>query len=110
MSIQQTITTIHNLTKNLYERLMQIQENEKTILELSSKWKNKPMYLRDKNTKLIALDNRFNETKAARCAEIKDASTIIQKLLNENFLLFHNEPLVDQIGGMLVLIRFLSNI
>jgi len=105
MLIQQTITTIHNLTKNLYERLMQIQDNEQKIWELSSKWKNKPMYLRDKNTKLITFDNRLNELKYTRCAEIKDASTIIQKLLNENFLLFYNEPLMDHISGMLVSIR-----
>jgi len=109
MLIQQTITTIHNLTKNLYERLMQIQDNEQKIRELSSKWKNKPMYLRDKNTKLITFDDRLTEIKAARCAEVKDASTIIQKLLNENFLLFYNEPLVDHISGMLVSLCSCSN-
>jgi len=93
--IQTTIKTIHSLTKNVYERVMQIQNNFQKIITLSSQWKNIPIYSREKNTKLITFGDRLIEIKTTRCTEIKYASTMIQILLKENLLLFHNVSLVD---------------
>lgn len=94
-SIQQTINTIHTLTGNVYKRLLQTQINFQKILELSSRWRNIPMYTRDKNTKLITFSNRLIDMKTARYAEIRNFSKKIQQFLKENLLLFHNVPLVD---------------
>lgn len=110
MSIQKTVETIYKLIKSLYERVMRIQDNEQKIKELSSQWKNKPVYTRDKDTNLIIFDNRLTEVKVARCAEIKDASAKIQKLLKKNFLLFHNEPLMHHNLGKLDINTFLFKI
>lgn len=98
-SIQRTIKTIHILTGNVYERLIQTQVNFQKIIELSSQWKNIPMYTRDKNTKLITFSNRLIDLKNARYAEVWDASKKIQHYLKENLLLFHNVPLVDPNWG-----------
>lgn len=95
ISLQNTISTIHDLTKNIYERVMQTHENFEKIIILSSQWINKPMYMRDKNTKRIAFDHKLTEKKIARYAEVQDASTKIQRLLKEDLLLFHNVPLLD---------------
>lgn len=98
-SIRKTIGIIQNLTKNVYERIMQIQDNFQNIITLSCQWVNTPLYLRDKNTKLITFDNRLTETKTNRYAQIRDASTKIQTLLKENLLLFHNICLRDPNHG-----------
>ncbi|XP_025202252.1 dynein beta chain, ciliary-like, partial [Melanaphis sacchari] len=94
-SLQSTISTIHGLTKNLYERVMQTHDNLKKIITLSSQWINKPMYMRDKSTKLITFDHKLTEKRMARYAEVRDASIKIQRLLKEDLLLFHNVPLLD---------------
>lgn len=98
-SIRKTVGTIQNLTKNVYERLMQIQDNFRKIISLSCQWVNTPMYSRDKNTKLITFDNRLTETKINRYAQVRDASAKIQILLKENLLLFHNICLRDPNHG-----------
>jgi len=95
ISLQSTISTIHNLTKNVYERVMQTHENFQKIITLSSQWIDKPMYVRDKITKRITFGNKLTEMKIARYAEVRDASIKIQQLLMEDLLLFHNVPLVD---------------
>lgn len=94
-SLQNTISTIHDLTKNIYERVMQTHDNFEKIIILSSQWINKPMYMRDKNTKRIVFDHKLTEKKIARYAEVQDASIKIQRLLKEDLLLFHNVPLLD---------------
>lgn len=95
VSIQKTIKTIHGLTKTVYDRLMQIQENFQKIIALSSQWNDIPMYSRDKNTKLIKFDDQLSKIKTLRCVEVQDASKKIQKLLKEDLLLFFSVPLVD---------------
>lgn len=95
ISIHKTIKSIHDLTKNLYERTMQIQNNFKKIITLSSQWKNVPMYSREKNTRFITFDHRLSELKITRFTEVGNASIKIQQLLKENLLLFNNIPLVD---------------
>ncbi|XP_022182919.1 dynein heavy chain 9, axonemal-like [Myzus persicae] len=95
VSLQNTISTIHSLTKNVYERVIQTHENFQKIITLSSQWNNKPMYVRDKNTNRITFDNKLTEKKIARYAEVRDASIEIQQLLMEDLLLFHNVPLLD---------------
>jgi len=95
ISLQNTISTIHSLTKNVYQRVIQTHENFQKIIILSSQWINKPMYVRDKNTKRITFDNKLTEKKIARYAEVRDASIQIQQLLMEDLLLFHNVPLLD---------------
>ncbi|XP_022163545.1 dynein heavy chain 17, axonemal-like [Myzus persicae] len=101
ISLQNTISTIHSLTKNVYERVIQTHENFQKIIALSSQWINKPMYVRDKNTKRITFDNKLTEKKIARYAEVRDASIEIQQLLMEDLLLFHNVPLLDPNLGKL---------
>jgi len=101
ISLQNTISTIHSLTKNVYERVMQTHENFKKIITLSSQWINKPMYVRDKNTKRLTFGNKLTEKKIARYAEVRDASIMIQQLLIEDLLLFHNVPLLDPNLGKL---------
>lgn len=94
--IQNTaIKTIHSLTKNVYARVMHIQENCQKIITLSSQWINIPMYSREKSTNLITFGDRLTEIKTTRCTEIRDASIKIQIFLKEDLLLFHNVPLVD---------------
>jgi len=105
ITIAKTIKTIHNLTKNLYERIMRIKDKEQKIWELSSQWKNKPMYVRDEITKFISFDERLADIKSSRCTEIMDASVEIQKLLMDIFLLFYNEPLADRDQGKLASVR-----
>ncbi|KAL4088975.1 hypothetical protein QTP88_024053 [Uroleucon formosanum] len=95
ISLQNTISTIHSLTENVYERVMQTHENFQKIITLSSQWTNKPMYVRDKNTRRIIFGNKLTEKKIGRYAEVRDASTKIQQLLMEDLLLFHNVPLFD---------------
>lgn len=99
LTIQRTIDTIHMLTGNVYERLIQTQINFQKIVELSSQWTNTPMYTRDKNTKLITFSNRLIEMKTIRYTEVRDASKKIQHILKINLLLFHNVPLVDPNWG-----------
>lgn len=74
---------------------MKTKDNFQKIILLSSKWKNIPMYLREKNSKFIIFSHRLAEIKAARYADVRDASLKIQQLLKENLLLFHNVPLMD---------------
>jgi len=93
--IQKTIKTIYNLTKNVYERVMKVQDNFQKIITLSCQWKNIPIYSREKCTNLITFGDRLTEIKTIRYAEISDASKKIQILLKENLLLFHNVSLVD---------------
>lgn len=107
-AIIKTIRTIHTLTKNVYERLMQTQENLQKIITLSNQWHNIPLYTRERNSKFIMFDEQLAETKATRCAEMQDASIKIHQLLKENLLLFHNVPLVDPNLGMLLLITLFS--
>lgn len=107
-AIIKTIRTIHTLTKNVYERLMQTQENLKKIITLSNQWQNIPLYTRERNSKYITFDEQLAERKATRCAEIQDASMKIHQLLKEDLLLFHNVPLVDPNLGMLLLITLFS--
>lgn len=108
-SIQNTINIIHNLTKNVYKRIIQIQDNFQKIIVLSTQWKNKPMYLRENNTKLITFGHKLTEIKTTRYAELRDASVKIHTLLKENLLLFQNVPLVDPNLGKLILF-FCGNI
>lgn len=109
ISIQRTIHTIHMLTRNVYERLVQTQMNFQKIIELSSQWAHIPMYTRDKNTKLITFSNRLIEMKNVRYEEVRDASKNIQQFLKINLLLFHNIPLTDPNWGKIIflLIRML---
>jgi len=95
LSLQNTISTIHSLTKNVYERVMQTHDNFQKIITLSSQWINKPMYMRDKNTKRLEFGNKLTEKKITRYAEVRDVSIKIQQLLKEDLLLFHNVPLLD---------------
>lgn len=101
MSLQNTISTIHSLTKNVYERIMQTHYNLEKIISLSSQWL-KPMYMRDQNTKRIAFGQKLTEKKIERYAEVRDASNKIQQLLKEDLLLFHNIPLLDPNLGKLI--------
>lgn len=103
-SIQKTIRIIYNLTKNVYERLMHIQDNFQKIVTLSSQWSKTPMYVRDKTTKLMAFDDHMVEMKTTRCNELQSASVEIQRLLREDVLLFHNVPLVDPNWGKFILL------
>jgi len=89
------ICTKKQVNKNVYERVMQAHENFLKIITLSSQWINKPMYVRDKNTKRLTFDNKLTEKKIARYAEVRNASIKIQQLLMEDLLLFHNVPLLD---------------
>lgn len=93
--IQKTIRTIHSLTKNVYDRLMQAQDDFLKIIILSGQWRNVPMYLREKHTNCIAFDNRLSETKTVRYTEIQRASMKIQQLLKKDLLLFHNVSVLD---------------
>lgn len=93
--LEATIKEIHSITKNVYDRLMQIQDNFKKIIELSSQWENEPMYIREKITKHITFDDRLFELKISRYTNMKDASTKIQQLLKIDILLFHNVPIID---------------
>jgi len=102
ISLQSTISTIHSLTKNVYERVMQTHENFQKIITLSSQWINKPMYVRDKNTKRITFGNKLTEKKISRYAEVRDASIKIQQLLMEDLLLFHNVPLLNPNSSKLI--------
>lgn len=94
-SIKKTVKTIHSLTKTVYDRLIQIQDNFQKIIALSSQWNEIPMYSREKNTKLIKFDDRLTKIKTVRCAEVQDASKKIQKLLRDDLLLFFSVTLVD---------------
>jgi len=93
--VQKSIKTIYSLTKNIYERVLQTQDNFQKIIIQSSQWKNIPMYLREKNSKFIVFGHQLTEMKTTRYAEVEDASMKIQQLLKANLLLFHNVPLVD---------------
>lgn len=101
-SIQQAIGIIHGLTKNVYERLMQTQDNLKKITELSNQWNNIPMYTREKNSKFITFGDQLSEVKTTRCEEVRVASMEIHRLLNEDLLLFFNIPLVDPDRGKII--------
>jgi len=105
ISLQNTISTIHGLTKNLYWRVMQTHDNFEKIIALSSQWINNPMYIRDKNTKRIVFDYKLTEKKITRYAEVRDASIKIQRLLKEDLLLFHNVPLIDPYLSKLTLLH-----
>lgn len=99
--IEATIRDIHGLTKNVYERLMHIQDNFKKIIALSSQWENIPMYVREKTTKLITFGDRLIDLKITRYTEIENASSKIHQLLKQDLLLFHNVPLVNPNWGKL---------
>lgn len=100
--IQKTIKTIHELTGDLYKRVMHAQNNFRQIITLSSQWIDIPMYEREKSTKLITFSNRLDKIKTARYAEIMDASKKIHRLLKENILLLNNVPLTDPNLGKLL--------
>jgi dynein heavy chain len=106
--IQKTIKGIHVLTGNLYERVVHAQTNLQQIIALASHWINIPLYVRDKTTKRITFGNQLDEKKTARYAEIKAASTKIQRLLKENILLLNNVPLLDPNHGKLVSVYLLN--
>lgn len=103
-SIKKTVKTIYYLTKTVYDRLTQIQDNFQKIIALSSKWNEIPMYSREKTTKLIKFDDRLTKIKTIRCTEVQDASKKIQKLLKEDLLLFFSVPLVDKDKSKLILL------